>query len=548
MKLISMCRSLGLGTVCCGALAVSGPASAIAAQPVTYKAGASVFVSGPADQAVLMNGGGLKDDFGSNWSGLLPTWRAYWGDQRWLAAGVFQLTGDPSVTFTGTSTYAALNEFGSSPGQVDPTQDPVADAQSPPALDAFITTDEAPQNPQRTWAQTASGFGEQELPVAQTPVVLIFSLPSGITLGARARMNLINNGSGDGVSTLQAIFDDKVGPSGGYPANTWGALLQRAGFTRVATGSPTDTQFIDLGSASAGTGGYQPLELEVRKGDAPETSALQTFLSISGDHNLTDPSDAERGWPSDANDGAGSNGYPAGPFGPNTDGSTLVRNTLATPGAIGYAVLGDTVFAVPGDSFTPAPQATTYGGSAAHQFLSAGVQSDEGAVGARHYADPGAVWTNASGALEAIPNLYTGPSSGGCPGGYSLTQSDGVGDWCLSYDAQGLQYSGSLASDPAVYQHSATPNEPSVDAYPIAEVAFATGWFAYGTLTKLYGTKTNALDTGNTVVSFLEWLTKATGGQAAITSSKVGWERLPSFEALSSNGEVGQISDFDDLG
>jgi hypothetical protein len=542
VKIGSVPRFIGL-VLACGVAAGFSSDPALA---VTDKPGVSIFASGPADQGVLLNGSGLRNGFGSNWMGLLPTWTANpAADQRYSTTGVFQLTGDPRITYTPTSTYAALNEFGSSPGKVDPSEDPVAGAKSPPVLDGFISTDEVPQNPQRTWAQTAA-YDEIPLPVAQTPVAVIFSLPSGLTLGAPATLSLINNGSADALSTLQAIFDGNVGPSHGYPANTWGALLTRAGLSRIMRGTPTQWSFIDLGSESTHTGGYQPLELEVRKGDAPETDAIQSFLAMSGDQNMSSPGDAEQNWPSYANDGAGGNGYPAGPFGANVDGATLVKNTLATPGTIGYAVFADAVYAVPADPFYSAPQNTTYNGSPQHQYLFAAVQSDEGSPGARHYADPGSVDVNDSGALEAVPNLYAGSTTsvvGDCQIRYALSQTERVGSMCLTFDQQGDEWEGSL-SDPAVYQHSANPNAPSANVYPIVELAYNTAWTIYGVLGDLYVSKTNATDTGNTVLGYLEWVTKPTGGQAAITSSKVGWEQLPSDLAGLANVLVGDIDEY----
>jgi hypothetical protein len=260
---------------------------------------------------------------------------------------------------------------------------------------------------------------------------------------------------------------------------------------------------------------------------------IQSFLSMSGDGGYGDFGDAEAQWPADANDGTGSNGYPAGPLGANTTGSTLVKNTLATPGTIGYAELADAAFAVPGNSIKAELQTTTYNGTPSHQYLFAGVQSDEGATGTRHYAVPGTVTTNSSGATEAIPNLYTGSSPNfNCS--YSLTQTSGVGESCVQSSPWGATWAGTLASDPAVYTHSAPSDEPGlrVDNYPIVEVTWDVVWTDYSA-DKLptpgyYNSPMNATDTGNTVASYIAWITKPTGGQAAIDSAKVGYEELPS--------------------
>ncbi len=99
----------------------------------------------------------------------------------------------------------------------------------------------------------------------------------------------------------------------------------------------------------------------------------------------------------------------------NTTGATLVKNTLATPGTIGYATMADAVYTVAGEPFEGAPQVTTYHSSAAHQYLWAALQTDHGQnTSTRHYAEPRQVTAYTSGSLEALTNVYTGNSTGGC--------------------------------------------------------------------------------------------------------------------------------------
>jgi hypothetical protein len=482
--------------------------------------GANIFASGSQPQGLLQNGNS------SRWSGLTSIWHANpVTDQTWktdvTSMNTYFLTGDPTITYTPTSSGAGLAEFGNSSGTADLTQDPVADGQSPPVLDGFVGTDDAPTASQMQSASDASGgVGELTMPVAQTPVALIFSLPVGVTIGSGGRIGLLNNGGTDDTSTLQALYNPEgVFATHVYPAGSWGAFLTRVGLTPITSGTPTASQFLDTGSPTAHTGGYQPLQLEVRSGDASTTDVFQTFLSISGDSHYSHFGDAERNWPTDANDGAGSNGYPVGPFGANVTGAALVKNTLATPGTVGYADLADAVFAVPGNPVTPALQTTTYGGSASHQYLYPSVQSDQGGTGQRQYAEPGTVATVA-GNLESIPNLYTGDLSNieGC-NAYSLTQP-AVGNWCVS---TGSDYQSTFASDPAVYQHS-----QGVNAYPIAEIAYDVTWGGVVSNPGFYTTATNARDTENTVASYFAWVAKPTGGQAALTDAKAGWEQLPS--------------------
>jgi hypothetical protein len=539
-------------------------AAAIGASPAfaaTSVPGANVFASGSPDQSMLESGGGTKSGFGADWSGLISTWRnspsatQHWGYTLPEAEGGatynYQLTGNPLITFTPTSESDALNEFGTvvpkrpahgvhaNQGGVDQTQDPVADGQDPPVLDGFIATEGPTEDQMQAARSAAAPAHEINVPVAQTPVVLVFSLPSGVTLANGAKLPLINNAAGDRFSTVQAIFDGKVGPSHQYPANTWGALLLRAGFTPVRSGTPTQVEFLETGSARAHTGGYQRLQLEVRHDNAPETQAIQTFLNFSGDPNFrSDPNfrATHRGgdssvahWPTDANDGAGSNHYPSGPFGPNSDGATLVKNTLATPGTIGYATMPDAVYTVGGEPFEGAPQSTTYHGSISHQYLFAELQSNEQHSSTRHYAEPGQVVTNSSGSMEAVPNLYTGSEMStecGYPNRHAY-----VGDWCEHQSGYGDWFVGSL-SDPDVYGHSAPDGSGTpVNAYPISEITWLTAWNDYDSSlagSNFYGSTANATDTGNTVAAYLNWVTKPTGGQSAIQSSKVGFAELPS--------------------
>jgi hypothetical protein len=537
-----------------GAVAISA-SPAVAATNVP---GANVFASGSPDQGMLESGGGSKSGFGADWSGLISTWRSspsatqHWGYT--LPAGEggatynYQLTGNPLITFTPTSESDALDEFGTVvsnkpgrgayaiQGKVDQTQDPVADAQDPPVLDGFVAN-EGPTEDQMQAARSAAPAHEINVPVAQTPVMLLFSLPSGVTLASGAKLPLINNAAGDRFSTVQAIFDGRVGPSHQYPANTWGALLMRAGFTPVRSGTPTPLEFLESGSARTHTGGYQRLQLEVRNDSAPETQAIQTFLNFSGDPSFrtthqggnSTPARSEVHWPADANDGAGSNRYPSGPLGTNSDGATLVKNTLATPGTIGYATMPDAVYTVAGEPFEGAPQSTTYQGSAAHQYLFAELQSNEEHSRTRHYAEPGQVVTNSSGSLEAVPNLYTGSEMStecGYPSHHAY-----VGEWCEHQSRYGDWFAGSL-SDPDVYGHSdAGGSGAPVNAYPISEVTWLTAWNRYDSSlsgSSFYGSTANATDTGNTVAAYLNWVTKPTGGQSAIQSSKVGFAELPS--------------------
>jgi hypothetical protein len=105
-----------------------------------------------------------------------------------------------------------------------------------------------------------------------------------------------------------------------------------------------------------------------------------------------------------------------------------------------------------------------------------------------------------------------------------------VGDWCEHQSRYGNWFGGSL-SDPDVYRHSDSGGSGTpVNAYPISEITWLTAWNRYDSSlsgSSFYGSTANATDTGNTVAAYLNWVTKPTGGQSAIQSSKVGFAELP---------------------
>ncbi len=258
-----------------GAAAISA-GSAFAATNVP---GAGVFASGSADQSMLENGGGAKSGFGSDWSGLISTWRnnpsatQHWGYTLPKRDGGttynYQLTGNPLITFTPTSESDALNEFGTVVSTAARwrrrarSTRPRIRSPTPSihrALDGFIANEGPSQDQMQAAHSAAAPAHEINVPIAQTPVMLLFSLPADVSLAAGAKLPLINNEAGDRFSTVQAIFDGKVGPSHGYPANTWGALLMRAGFIRAGSGgrwAQTWTRSRDFNRGNPGEDGTE---------------------------------------------------------------------------------------------------------------------------------------------------------------------------------------------------------------------------------------------------------------------------------------------------
>jgi hypothetical protein len=513
-------------------------------------AGANLFGSGSSLQKVAQVGNSAQ-----NWAGLAANWHSVTGDQTWSNGGgtgpkgTFTLTGSPTATYTSTSSGSGLGEFGNTTGVVNLTDDATANALSQPELDGFIGSDDPPTTTNLTNAATASGgVDEVTVPVFQAPVALALSLPNGITVGTGGKVNLSN-------VLVREIYDDTI-PSATngattYPAKSWGALLTEAGLTLVNS-SPTATQFTDAGTVGGtctasmvGTaGGNQCIELEVRNGGSGTTYSIQGFLSISGDNNYSAFSDNEALWPNaitsdgcPSSGGTGScasdafaTGYNAGNSTGNTGSSQLVKNVLADPGTVGYVNLADAAVDVAGDMFTNQVQTTTYPGggsaSASHQYLFAGVQDNfAGNPDARAtYAEPGSVSVVPAGGSSVIavnPNVYVGNNINET-GSYSFAQSN-VGAWKVTPSAHGQSLGSSVPSDPDTSGHGGGAT------YPIIAATYDAAWQNYsgGNLanTGFYNSATNATAIGNSVISYLAYLTKQ--GQAELAAGRTGYAPLP---------------------
>jgi hypothetical protein len=529
------------------ALGSSRPALAQADGP-TDVAGANLYGSGSSLQKVAQVGSS-----GQNWLGLVATWDKSASDETWSngsnlggPTGSFALSSEPTtVNYDSTSSGSGLGEFGDSgadAGTLEPTDD--ATANTAGELDGFIGSDDPPTAGDLASAHTASGGVEQvTIPVFQAPIALAISLPNGIVVGTGGKVDLTNQ-------LVREVYDDDlpsaVNGTTTYPANSWGALLTDAGLTLVTT-TPTATQFTDAGTASgtctvstAGTaGGNQCIELEVRNGGSGTTYSIQGFLSISGDTGYNSFSDNEALWPSDATDGCPSaggtgscaadtyaRGYNAGNSTGNTGSSQLVKNLLGDPGTIGYVNLADAAVDVTGDAFTNEVQTTTYVSSASHQYLFAGVQDNYvGNPSAKAtYAEPGSVNSVPSGSgtvLALNPNVYTGNNIN-LTGSYGFGQST-VGDWKVTQTTDGQSFGGSVPSDPDTSGHGGG------STYPIIAATYDAAWQNYSggglAATGIYNSATNATAVGNSVISYLAYLTKR--GQADLLAARIGYASLP---------------------
>ena len=421
-----------------GVTAIVGTAPALA----TTVPGENIFGSGSSLQKIAQ----------------VNVWTTTWTS---TASDHATLSNDPTATYFSSSSGHGLDEFGNNTAAVDLTQDGNADNGSTngygrPVLDAFVGTDDPPTGPLATAGSqlhnaslAATGgasraIDEITVPVAQAPVAILLSVPTGITLGAGTAINLSN-------SLLRRIWDANVAADAPYAAKTWGALLMEAGVKRITSGTPGRGQFTDAGGSS---GGSQGITLQVRSSASGTSYTFKGFLNLSGDANYPQSFVVDDDtWP-----------VPTTNTG-NTGGSQLVADTTATPGSIGYANLADARAATPAYSNTA--QTTTTGGS--HQFLYARVQSNEGSNDPRVRGSP---IHDCRGSERLLGNQIN--INGAHP--------TFVGHWTVPLSGSTFvptgSWGGTLADDPDVYDHS-LQNGKKTDNYPIVAVTYDLAWNSY---------------------------------------------------------------------
>lgn len=470
-----------------GLTAIAGTTPALAAT-----AGENIFGSGSSLQKVAQN---------NIW---IPKWETTPGDHS-------TLSNNPTVTYFSSSSGHGLAEFGNTTGSFDLTQDANADNGSTngygvPVLDAYAGTDDPPTGPVSTAgsnladaSQAATGgaatpIDEITVPVAQAPVAVLLSIPTGITVGSGTKIDLTN-------TLLQKIWNNTVPSAGGYGNFTWGALLVDAGLTKV-TGTPGANQFRDAGGAS---GGSQRITLQVRSSASGTSYTFKGFLNVSGDAKYPSSfvTDDDK-WPVTTRNAG------------NTGGSQLVADTTAQPASIGYANLADAATASPG--YTNEVQTVTNGGT--HQILYAQIQSNEGGSPVQ-FASP-------QGSTVGSANVYIGNNID--VNGASPTR---VGHWIVPLSGSTFiptgTWGGTLADDPDVYDHDVTGGVKT-DFYPIVAATYDLGWTSYteagsNLVGDFGGTVAKARAAGNTARSFLYYLAK--NGQTDVSTARLYYAPLP---------------------
>jgi hypothetical protein len=433
-----------------------------------------------------------------------------------------------SVTYTSTNSGDGFAEFGNFTASLNPAEDTTAD----PQLDAYVAVDNPPTGSGSGTnlydaAEAAYGTpvsippGEVTVPVAQTPLALLISLPNDLSIPANQSISLGN------VLAAEA-YAGTVPASTDYSKGTWGALLEDAKWTRITSGTPTGKEFLESGSSSAKTGGYSLIEDEVRTAGAGATLTLKQYFAY------VDSTD----WGSitiDENT-SGTGEWPTGITiaGSNSSDSAEALETALTPGTLGYATLASATASADG-GFTNGGAVGTESGAGTNQILYALLQDNGTGTSSVQYADP-----ELGTGTEA--NVYTGTNIN-TSGTFAPGTQTGVGEWNIPTSSGSEVPTGAWATsttNPSDYSHNWDP-DVYVDAgatntkkyYPLTVTLWDLGWSAYdsGNLISAY-THTGDLGptaTGNAAQTYLEYVTDS--GSSTSTSGQYAAETASSYYA-----------------
>jgi ABC-type phosphate transport system substrate-binding protein len=506
-------RRAGLLATCLGATAVVGVAPAAAKSKVP---GINIYGMGSSLQGVAQIDSGVSGTASDGGSCPVSGWQGWVADWRCTAANQSGLSNPGvSATYTVKSSGQGLAEFGdaastsctSTAGALNLDCDPTADGQTTPELDAFIGTDDPPNSTDLSNGEAAGGTGQITVPILQAPIAMILSLPVGIQVGT------------DGKLQLTAASIAELWGSANDGTETWCTLLSQAGLTKITSGTPTATEYLDKTNACNAT-----ITLQARSSGSGTTYSFRGYLyEIDQDLGLSDypytlVTDGPSDWPVTVNETG------------NTSGGNLVADTTATPGSAGYANLADAALASP--AYTDEVTTAKTGGK--HQIAYALVQNNLNDGSAPNFASP----SNSKGTV----NVYTGTDISINPSTCTPPSTTlAVGCWVVPSSAEGPWSStssttpGTIPSDPDVYDHGATSTGKPSNTYPIVAVSYDVAWQNYSAapLTDEYddsscGTtgETCATDAGNSTVSYMKYLTGT--GQTNLASGGVYYGKLPS--------------------
>lgn len=372
----------------------------------------------------------------------------------------------PSVTYTKTASGPGLDEFGNNTGVLDASQDPTAFASSTgtkdvggQVLDWFAATDDPPSQGQLSEAETASGDAHNNLeeitiPVAQSPIAVLLSLPANCKIQTGSSVDLTNVSVGqlwEGTNPASGSDPGGIQAQGGYAIGTWGALFTQLGYTKITSGTPGPGDFLEEGGVS---GCGQAITPQVRQTASGTSYAFKNYLFQTNRGLWAQFDNDYQGWPSSAVTEEDSLTPPNVGHQLNDTGSHLAGNTAANPGSVGYANPAD---AGANGGFTAAAASSTFhtgteGASAPHQILWAEVQNNGLNPTGATFADPLLP-------ASSVANCQTSkliPSDKGYP--YSYTDS----------------WAGVAATDPNIATDAGSTD------YPICGLTYDLVWKHYG--------------------------------------------------------------------
>jgi hypothetical protein len=399
-----------------------------------------------------------------------------------------------TITYTATSSGQGLAEFGNTTGHFRPEEDTIAfhsgaaikDAAGE-VLDWFTGTDDAPTPRELGEAALAAGTlhnqkAEITIPIAQAPISVMLSLPAGCKLEAGSHVDLNN-------VTLGQLFEGPTAASGenpggvqaqnGYAIDTWGAFFSQLGYSKITSGSPTSSQFLDQGGA---TGCGAEIAPQVRQTSSGTSFAFKSYLSQINPSVWNGFAADAPTWPGSyvvvSDKKTGSEELLL-----NSSGGNLVKNTAANPGSVGYANTADAASSGNG-GFTNTVTATEFSTGAegthspSHQIVWTEVQNNGLETTGETYTDPVQTATTI-GNCETTKIL---PAEEGFP--YSYTDS----------------WYGLLASDPDI-STSASPADYSICALTYDLV------FHHYSNKHLFGNTETAHEVANSVKDLMEYIT-----------------------------------------
>jgi hypothetical protein len=410
-----------------------------------------------------------------------------------FATHLGECSADPTLTYTGTSSGEGLDEFGNNTGVLNPEKDKVAFGSKSPVVDTagqvldwYIGTDDAPNTEQLNNAITASGdthgnLEEITIPIAQAPVSVILSLPEGCKITTGTAVEL------PGKMLSQLWLKEIAAGKAPYGANSWGALFEGLGYTKVATEAEL-TKAGDFFDAGGANGCEETITLEARSTYSGTSYAFKKYLDQDV-NELTYTVSSKTFATENVWDGFISDA-PSWPVAVSTTGnkkgSELAKKTAETPGSTGYANTAD---AVVSGGFTTAVAASKFG--PAHQVVIALLQNNVGQI----------TQQEAEKVPPAAPT-YASPIGAGEEGNCQ-TNATISADRHTPYSIVDSWY-GITASDPNI-----AVDDPTGAWYPICAITYDLAWHHYAAA-DLFPSGPHT-EIGNTVRNFLQYAATGEG-------------------------------------